>query len=101
MRVSIASVADVGLALRATRRAHGVRLDDAAGAAGVGTKFAFNVEHGKETVEFGRVLRLLDELGIKVVLDIPDEAKQQLTLLREKGLKPPKPRVNKSNVSSR
>jgi hypothetical protein len=30
------------------------------------------VEHGKPTVQLGRVLALLEELGIEVLLDLPE-----------------------------
>jgi len=34
--------------------------------------FLRDVECGKPTVQLGRVLRLLQELGIRITLDIPD-----------------------------
>jgi transcriptional regulator with XRE-family HTH domain len=58
----------------AVRKESGVRQDDAAGSAGVSHVFLRELEHGKETVQFGRVLQVLDELGIQMVLEIPGAA---------------------------
>jgi transcriptional regulator with XRE-family HTH domain len=91
-RERITSVADLGLVLRAVRRAHRLRLDDLAGCAKVGHVFAREVEHGKETVQLGRVLRLLAELGVHLEVDMPEVAREELARLRATGLKPLTPR---------
>jgi transcriptional regulator with XRE-family HTH domain len=90
MKIRINSVADLGLLVRATRRAHGLRLDDVAGSANVGPVFVGDLEHGKETVQMGRVLRLLEELGIQVIADVPGSAQPEFERLRQTGLKPRK-----------
>ena len=64
MLVTILSPQQLGLLIRATRRTQKLRLDDTAGTAGVGHVFVREVERGKPTVQLGRVLRLLGELGI-------------------------------------
>ena len=50
------------------------------------------MEHGKETVQLGRVLRLLDELGVRLYADIPAAVLPELEKLKSTGLKPRKPR---------
>ncbi len=93
MQITIHSVSDLGLALRAVRRSSKVRLDDLAGMAGVSKQFASDVEHGKSTVQLGLVLKLLCELGVPLTLDVPKEAEPELVTLRLKGgLKPLKKR---------
>lgn len=87
MRVRIDSPAELGLVVRAARRAQGLRLDDAAAFAGVGYVFAGDVEHGKETVQLGRVLKLLKQLGLVLVVDAPDAAAEELARLRARGLR--------------
>jgi len=82
MRVPVKSAADVGMAVRAVRRHSGVRIDDLAATTGVSKQFTQDVEHGKPTVQFDRVLKVLNELGIPLALDIPDEAAQELKNLR-------------------
>lgn len=92
MQKPIRSVADLGLVLRATRKSLGVRLDDLAGSSRVGHVFAREVEHGKETVQMGRVLRLLEELGVKLSVEVPKDALSTLQKLEKTGLKPLKSR---------
>jgi len=78
MRVPIQTAADLGAAIRAMRRLSRVRIDDLAATAGVSKQFTQDVEHGKPTVQFGRVLKLLAELGIPLEVDIPDEVARSL-----------------------
>lgn len=92
MKVQVNSIAELGMLVRATRRAHGLRLDDVAGSANVGAVFVGDVEHGKETVQMGRVLKLLDELGIRMIVDVPQAAMPEFDKLQRVGLKPRKPR---------
>jgi transcriptional regulator with XRE-family HTH domain len=85
MQTSIHSVAELGLAVRAVRRSSKVRLDDFASIARVSKQFASDVEHGKPTVQLGLVLKLLAELGIPLILDIPETALPELQSLRQKA----------------
>jgi hypothetical protein len=96
MQITIKNPQELGLAIRATRRTQKVRLDDLSGSAGVGHVFTREVEHGKETVQLGRVMQLLEELGIKLLVDVPDEAMTELNRLRETGLRPLKPRASRA-----
>jgi len=82
MRIPIRSAIDVGLAIRAVRRSSRVRIDDLAATAGVSKQFTSDVEHGKPTVQFGLVLKLLAELGVPLEVVIPDEAAPVLDTLR-------------------
>ncbi len=87
MKHKIDSVADIGQVIRAVRKSTQIRQDDLAGAVRVSRQFAIDVEKGKPTVQFGRVLLLLQELGISLCVEIPDEAssvlKAQLERRRE------------------
>jgi transcriptional regulator with XRE-family HTH domain len=78
MRIPIGSISDLGAAIRAVRRFSHVRIDDLASTAGVSKQFTQDVEHGKSTVQFDRVLKLLTELGISLEADIPDEIARRL-----------------------
>lgn len=84
MKHPIRSVEDLGRVIRAVRKSTRMRQDDLAAVVGVSQQFAVDVERGKPTVQFGRVLRLLDELGIALSVDIPDEASRTLESLRAK-----------------
>lgn len=50
--------------VRARRRRHGLRQDELAALAGVGNRFLSDLENGKDSIEFGRALRVLAALGL-------------------------------------
>ena len=85
MQLPIQTVADFGLALRAARRYSKVRLDDLAQIAGVSKQFVSDVEYGKPTVQLGLVLKLLEEIGVTMSLNIPQEAQEEWGRLTANG----------------
>jgi transcriptional regulator with XRE-family HTH domain len=85
MHLPVQTVADLGLALRATRRSSKVRLDDLAQITGVSKQFVSDVEYGKSTVQMGLVFKLLAEMGVSMTLDIPQEAQAEWSRLLAKG----------------
>lgn len=87
MRIPVTSMAELGLLVRATRKQQKLRVDDAAGAAGVSHRFVRDVEKGKPTVQFERVLQVLQELGIRLEADAPDAVAAELENLRAKQAK--------------
>lgn len=66
--LDIATPAAMGIALRAARKRLGMSQADAALAAGVGVRFLSDLENGKETVHLGKVLRVVEGLGLTLVL---------------------------------
>jgi len=86
MKHPIHSVEDLALVIRAVRKSARLRQDDLAAVVGVSRQFAVDVERGKTTVQFGRVLRLIEELGIGLHVDIPEEASRALEALRTKSV---------------
>ncbi|MCL5060616.1 MAG: transcriptional regulator [Candidatus Thermoplasmatota archaeon] len=98
MHIPIKSPKDLGLIIRASRRIQKLRLDDVSGSAGVGHVFTRDVEHGKETVQLGRVMKLLEELGIELLADMPDEAMAELARLQATGLRPLKRRADRASA---
>ncbi len=92
MLIPINRPQDLGLALRAVRKDQRIRMDDLAGSAGVGHVFVREVERGKETVQLGRVLRLLAELGLRLQVDLPARAMPAFEKLQRSGVKPLKRR---------
>jgi len=60
---AIHSVAELGAALRAERKALRLNQADLALAAGVGLRFVVELEAGKPTVQLMRVLRVIAALG--------------------------------------
>lgn len=85
MKIDIQHVAEIGLLTRAVRRASRVRIDDLAATAQLSKQFVSDVEHGKPTVQLGRVLKLLQELGVTVSLDIPEQALAEFARLQAKA----------------
>jgi transcriptional regulator with XRE-family HTH domain len=92
MLIPIHSPDQLGLLIRAVRKHQKIRMDDVAGSAGVGPVFVREVERGKETVQLGRVMQILAELGIELQADVPDEVRDTLSALKAKGVKPFTPR---------
>ena len=72
MKRSIKSPEDLGLIIRAVRKYSKVRQDDLAGMVKVSKQFAVDAERGKATMQFGKLLQLIDELGIQLTVNIPD-----------------------------
>lgn len=88
MLVTITSANTLGLLIRAVRKTQNLRMDDVAGSAGVGHVFVREVERGKETAQIGKVMQLLDELGIVLKVDVPDNAIPAYESLQTSGTKP-------------
>lgn len=63
--------ADIGRCVRTVRKAQGLRQDDLAAMVGASHVFLGDLERGKGTVQLGRVLEVLRELGIGLRLELP------------------------------
>lgn len=63
---TISSVADLGFVVRAQRKAADVTQAEAAGLCGVGVRFMSELERGKVTLEVGKVMQVLDRLGLQL-----------------------------------
>jgi HTH-type transcriptional regulator / antitoxin HipB len=57
-----------GQAIRAARKAQGLRQDQLAGAAGVGVRFIVDLEAGKPSAQLGKALHVAATLGLVVSL---------------------------------
>lgn len=73
MRHLVNSTSDLGRIVRDERKRQGIRQDDLAGMADASDLFLRQLEHGKPTAQIGKVLRVLEELGIRVILEHPDD----------------------------
>lgn len=74
MQFQLGGAADIGAVVRASRKAHGMRQDDAAGAIGVSENFMVRVENGAEGIQWGKLFQVLSGLGIRIVVDVPEAA---------------------------
>ena len=69
----IRSTETLGRIIRQQRKRQKLRQTDLAAMIGASHVFLGDVEKGKPTVQLGRVLKLLDELGLKLSIDVADE----------------------------
>src|SRR5712671_4081736 len=67
---------DIGKLVRETRRALGVTQKALALTSGTGLRFIIDLERGKATAEIGKVLTILQTLGIQLTLTPPPTAKR-------------------------
>ncbi|SEF88051.1 helix-turn-helix domain-containing protein [Marinobacterium lutimaris] len=72
----IKSVKDLGVVVRTIRREQGLRQDDLGFMASCSHKFIIDVEKGKPTVQTGKLLTLLAELGVSITVDIPENLRE-------------------------
>lgn len=70
--VPVKTAEDIGAIIRQVRRNQRIRQDDLAAYINSSHVLMRDVERGKASVQLGRVLHALDELGIKITLHIPD-----------------------------
>jgi len=72
MQVPIKSAAALGKVIRASRKAQKIRQDDAAGSMGVSENFLGKVERGSKSVQWGKLFQVLEGLGVRVIVDVPE-----------------------------
>lgn len=72
MRVPIDNAAAIGKVVRASRKAQKIRQDDAAGSIGVSENFLGKIERGSESVQWGKLFQVLEGLGVRVMVDVPE-----------------------------
>jgi hypothetical protein len=57
---------ELGSLVRERRKQSGATLVEAAGLSGVGIRFLHELERGKQTAALGKVLQVLDRMGLEV-----------------------------------
>jgi y4mF family transcriptional regulator len=67
---------DIGRLVRETRKGLGVTQKALALTSGTGLRFIIELEKGKETAEIGKVLTILQTLGIQLTLTPPAATKR-------------------------
>ena len=78
MKIPIDNAAAIGKVVRASRKAQKIRQDDAAGSIGVSENFLGKIERGSESVQWGKLFRVLEGLGIQVMVDVPESVVNHL-----------------------
>lgn len=64
----VRTLQDLGRLVRAQRRASGLRIDDAAALCGVSVDLLSRLENGHSGVSSGRLLKVLDGLGLAILI---------------------------------
>ncbi|WP_171016482.1 helix-turn-helix domain-containing protein [Pseudomonas sp. D(2018)] len=102
MNVPIDSPKALGHLIRACRKAMDMRQDVAAGVIGVSENFLGKVERGGETVQWGLLFQVMQELGLKVSVEVPDEiaGEARAQVLRAFNKSATVPHPGKSNPGS-
>ncbi|MEX0746073.1 MAG: helix-turn-helix domain-containing protein [Phycisphaeraceae bacterium] len=72
MKIPIDNAAAIGKVVRASRKAQKLRQDDAAGSIGVSENFLGKIERGSDSVQWGKLFQVLEGLGVRVMVDVPD-----------------------------
>ncbi len=72
MKITIDNAASIGKVVRASRKVQKIRQDDAAGSIGVSENFLGKIERGGESVQWGKLFQVLEGLGVRVLLDVPE-----------------------------
>ncbi|MBU6436596.1 MAG: helix-turn-helix domain-containing protein [Betaproteobacteria bacterium] len=78
MKIPIDNAAAIGKVVRASRKAQRIRQDDAAGSIGVSENFLGKIERGSESVQWGKLFQVLEGLGIRVMVDVPESVANHL-----------------------
>lgn len=72
MQIPIEKAATIGKVVRASRKAQKIRQDDAAGSIGVSENFLGKIERGSDSVQWGKLFQVLEGLGVRVMVDVPE-----------------------------
>jgi len=70
--IPIDNAAAIGKVVRASRKAQKIRQDDAAGSIGVSENFLGKIERGGDSVQWGKLFQVLEGLGVRVMVDVPE-----------------------------
>ena len=88
MKILIDNAAAIGKLVRASRKAQKIRQDDAAGSIGVSENFLGKIERGSDSVRWGKLFQVLQGLGIRVEVDVPDSVSVYLNASAARRNKP-------------
>ena len=78
MKISIDNATAIGKVVRASRKVQRIRQDDAAGSIGVSENFLGKIERGSESVHWGKLFQVLEGLGVRVMVDVPENVADYL-----------------------
>lgn len=101
MQVEIHSAEQLGPLIRACRKAMQLRQDDTAGSIGVSENFLAKVERGGETVQWGKLFQVMQELGLNLTVEVPEVfAEETLKALSRRSKESSKSQVPDPSTTS-
>lgn len=68
---TISTCESMGKTIRDLRRSQGLTQAQLAGLSNTGVRFISDLENGKETCHMGKILHVLDTLGVEIVIQSP------------------------------
>lgn len=71
--IQVNSMAEIANAVREARRSQGISQTVLAQLSNVGLRFVCEIEHGKKSVRFDKLLSVLTTLGLSLRLEMPSE----------------------------
>ncbi|WP_425221538.1 transcriptional regulator [Pseudomonas sp.] len=77
MKFHISSPEQIGPLVRASRKAMQLR-QDAAGSIGVSDNFLGKVERGSDSVQWGKLFQVIQELGLFLSVEVPEPFAEQI-----------------------
>lgn len=84
MKIELVDAHDIGVAVRAARKARRWRQDAAAEQIGVSESFLGKVEKGAASVHWGKLFQVLKGMGISVSVELPGDAAGRFASEEEK-----------------
>ncbi len=79
----IKSVKMLGNLVRLHRKSQKVRIEDVSGLGNVGSRFVSEFERGKDTAEIGKILKVLELLGLDVIVQ-PRNQREPVSFVRHR-----------------
>jgi HTH-type transcriptional regulator / antitoxin HipB len=70
---SVHSIAEVGTLVRDRRKALGYTQSKVANLCGTGTRFISDLENGKNRIDFGKALIVIETLGLDLLIQLRGE----------------------------
>ena len=68
---TISTCESIGKTIRDLRRSQGLTQAQLAGLSNTGVRFISDLENGKETCHLGKILHVLDTLGVEIIIQSP------------------------------
>ncbi len=83
MKININNLEEAGAVIRMARKLQGFTQEEYAMQLGISHFLARDIEKGKPTVKVGNFMRYIEELGIELILELPQSEKGTKSAISE------------------